>query len=127
MDTLGYVYFKDRLVDTFQFKGYTIFPAEIESCLSQVCDLVDCVVYGVSIPGSPERAVMATILDPDGELAIVGLPERLLQRLCEHELPVFIRAAHFIEQTGELPSIFGTEKAGKLCLAVCRDFQTEED
>lgn len=49
MDILGYFYFKDRLGDTFRWRGENVATSEVEAVISNVVSLQDCVVYGVDV------------------------------------------------------------------------------
>ena len=52
-DDLGYLYFKDRLGDTFRWKGENVSTAEVEGVVSQVIGNKDAVVYGVEVSSGP--------------------------------------------------------------------------
>lgn len=49
MDIFGYFYFKDRLGDTFRWRGENVATSEVEAVISNVVSLQDCVVYGVEV------------------------------------------------------------------------------
>ena len=52
MDELGYLYFLDRLGDTFRWRGENVSTTEVEAVVSNVADLKDCTVYGVEVPAT---------------------------------------------------------------------------
>ena len=49
MDELGYLYFKDRIGDTFRWKGENVSTNEVEAVISNVSQQRDCCVYGVKV------------------------------------------------------------------------------
>ncbi len=49
MDELGYLYFVDRLGDTFRWHGENVSTAEVEATIGKVAGLKDCTVYGVKV------------------------------------------------------------------------------
>lgn len=62
MDELGFVYFRDRIGDTFRWKGENVSTAEVEAVVMDALGYAeDVAVYGVSIPGTEGRAGMAAI------------------------------------------------------------------
>lgn len=100
MDEFGYLYFKDRTGDTFRWKGENVSTMEIEAIISKFLHLVDCVVYGVSIPGCEGKAGMAAILDENNGLNLNQLLQNLKKVLPTFAIPVFIRISKCIESTG---------------------------
>ncbi len=50
-DRLGYLYFKDRLGDTYRWKGENVSTTEVESVLQGIKEVADCTAYGVQITG----------------------------------------------------------------------------
>lgn len=49
MDEFGYVYFKDRMGDTFRWRGENVSTTEVEGVVSMVAQHKDAVVYGVEV------------------------------------------------------------------------------
>lgn len=107
MDELGYVYFRDRTGDTFRWRGENVSTSEVESIISTVLQLADCVVYGVLVPGLEGRAGMAAIALENG-FSETDVLQRLLAELPRHlppyARPVFIRFVSAIESTGASPN-----------------------
>ena len=56
MDKDGYIYFVDRIGDTFRWKGENVSTNEVGEALSRVKGIKTANVYGVPIPGT--RAVL---------------------------------------------------------------------
>ncbi|XP_008542855.1 long-chain fatty acid transport protein 5 isoform X2 [Equus przewalskii] len=52
MDCEGFLYFRDRLGDTFRWKGENVSTREVEGVLALVDFLQEVNVYGVSVPGA---------------------------------------------------------------------------
>lgn len=61
MDADGYLYFCDRIGDTFRWKGENVATTEVENVMASILKMKNVVVYGVEVPGSEGRAGMATI------------------------------------------------------------------
>jgi len=100
MDEFGWLYFRDRVGDTFRWKGENVSTAEVEAVLSSVLKLRDCVVYGVEIPGCEGRAGMAAV--PGSGLTPESWSElyRALEvRLPKYARPIFLRLVDKIDMT----------------------------
>lgn len=48
-DEYGYIYFKDRVGDTFRWKGENVATAEVEGVISNIAGKRDATVYGVQV------------------------------------------------------------------------------
>lgn len=51
VDEFGWVYFCDRLGDTFRWRGENVSTTEVENIISAKLNFLEVVVYGVEIPG----------------------------------------------------------------------------
>lgn len=99
MDSLGWLYFKDRAGDTFRWKGENVSTMEVEATVSAVVGLRDCVVYGVEIPGTEGRAGMVAIPDPDRQVEVDTLYAGLEGKLPAYARPIFVRLVERIDVT----------------------------
>ncbi|WP_233353116.1 long-chain-acyl-CoA synthetase [Henriciella mobilis] len=95
----GYVYFVDRLGDTFRWKGENVSTNEVAEALSQVPGVETANVYGVTVPGTEGKAGMASVT-VSGYLDYKDLFDRLSARLPKYAVPVFIREQQQAETTG---------------------------
>ncbi|GAB6024427.1 hypothetical protein CHUAL_009591 [Chamberlinius hualienensis] len=100
MDRWGYLYFRDRTGDTFRWKGENVSTSEVETVISTIINLTDCVVYGVEIPNCDGRAGMAAILDPNSTVNLEYLAGELLKQLPVYARPLFIRTTDSLPMTG---------------------------
>jgi len=100
MDKFGYLYFKDRVGDTFRWRGENVSTAEVEATISNMIHLRDAAVYGVQIPGTEGRAGMAAIHDPNGDLDLTELAKGIKEQLPSFARPLFIRLVKHLDLTG---------------------------
>ncbi|CAG7699633.1 unnamed protein product [Allacma fusca] len=100
MDELGYFCFRDRFGDTFRWKGENVSTTEVESVITSITQLKDCIVYGVQIPGTEGRAGMAAIVDPSASLDLGVLASGVQSKLPAYARPLFLRLTKQIETTG---------------------------
>ncbi|XP_074042537.1 fatty acid transport protein 3 isoform X2 [Leptinotarsa decemlineata] len=99
-DELGYVYFKDRMGDTFRWKGENVATTEVETVASEIIGAKDVVVYGVEVPGSEGKAGMIAIADPEGNLDVEALAKGLKSHLPAYAVPMFLRILDSLPVTG---------------------------
>ncbi|MEM9669926.1 MAG: long-chain-acyl-CoA synthetase [Pseudomonadota bacterium] len=98
-DAEGYVYFVDRIGDTFRWKGENVSTNEVADVLGGMDGVGHANVYGVPIAGMDGKAGMAAIT-PEGDLDFSGLHGELKQRLPAYAVPLFIRIQREAETTG---------------------------
>eukprot|EP00058_Branchiostoma_floridae_P016522 XP_002602010.1 hypothetical protein BRAFLDRAFT_82596 [Branchiostoma floridae] len=101
MDTDYFVYFVDRLGDTFRWKGENVATTEVSQVLSEHEPIQEANVYGVKIPGYDGRAGMASIIvRPDHSLDLPKLFDHVTQYLPSYAVPRFLRLQQAIDVTG---------------------------
>ena len=106
MDSEGYMYFCDRIGDTYRWKGENVSTMEVEATIASILEQRDAIVYGVEVPGAEGKAGMAAIVSSDQTIDLAHLGQELILALPKYAIPVFIR---LIEQ----PDLTGTFKLQK--------------
>lgn len=128
-DAEGRFWFKDRVGDTYRWKGENVATTEVAEALGRVATLAEANVYGVEVPGKDGRAGMAAVVlspeamatcpsacDPankgpaarragDAAAAAAALDApQLLRHLQEclpaYAVPVFVRVLPAMDTTG---------------------------
>ncbi|XP_024425944.2 long-chain fatty acid transport protein 5 isoform X2 [Desmodus rotundus] len=108
MDREGFLYFRDRLGDTFRWKGENVSTREVEGVLSLVDFLQEVNVYGVSVPGCEGKVGMAAVqLVPGQTFDGQRLYQHVHTWLPAYAVPHFIR----IQDTLEITSTFKLVKS----------------
>ena len=99
-DADGYIYFIDRIGDTFRWKGENVATNEVGEALASINGIAHANVYGVPIPGMDGKAGMAAIT-PDGSgIDFDTLHADLCARLPAYAVPLFVRVQKEAETTG---------------------------
>ena len=98
-DKEGYIYFVDRIGDTFRWKGENVSTNEVGEALSRIDGIATANVYGVAVPGADGKAGMAA-LTMDGEVELSGLHARLSASLPSYAIPLFLRIQREADTTG---------------------------
>jgi fatty-acyl-CoA synthase len=98
VDPQGFHYFVDRIGDTFRWKGENVSTAEVASAIRSCPDIVDAVVYGVTVPHADGRAGMARLVVGDG-FDVNALGARLRETLPSYAMPAFVRIGATLETT----------------------------
>ncbi len=94
-----YLYFVDRIGDTFRWKGENVSTGEVAVALSTYPGVKEANVYGVAVPHAEGRAGMALLVVGE-EFDIAGLAAHLDGALPAYAQPLFVRLAPQIETTG---------------------------
>lgn len=103
LDGEGFLYFRDRLGDTFRWKGENVSTREVESVLLLVDFLQEVNVYGVSVPGCEGKVGMAAVrLAPGLSFDGQKLYQHVRTWLPSYATPHFVR----VQETLEITSTF---------------------
>lgn len=99
-DAQGWIYFLDRIGDTFRWKGENVSTNEVSEVVSVFPGVLEANVYGVKVPGAEDgRAPMAAIVcdtPPDME----ALLKHIQLSLASYAVPIFLRLLPQMEITG---------------------------
>jgi fatty-acyl-CoA synthase len=98
-DKHGYLYFIDRVGDTFRWKSENVSTTEVEERLSDVPSVREANVYGVLVPGTDGRAGMAALV-VDEHFDLAGFQAAVQTALPVYAQPVFLRLQAHMDTTG---------------------------
>ena len=102
LDADGFVYFVDRIGDTFRWRGENVSTASVAEVLNVYRDFEDCNVYGVEVGTAEGRAGMAKVITrvPFAQLDLAHLAEYVMGELPAYARPLFLRFSREMEITG---------------------------
>jgi fatty-acyl-CoA synthase len=100
MDKDDFLYFVDRIGDTFRWKGENVSTQEVAEQLTSFPGLHMVNVYGVAVPGSDGRAGMAALVLAPGARFDGADFYRHVQALPRYAAPLFVRLLAEQEMTG---------------------------
>ena len=98
-DKHGYIYFVDRIGDTFRWKSENVSTNEVAEAIAGFEGVETANVYGVEVPGADGRAGMAAVT-LSGDADITGLYAFLSGKLPSYAAPLFVRVQKEAETTG---------------------------
>ncbi|XP_077283635.1 long-chain fatty acid transport protein 4-like [Arctopsyche grandis] len=104
MDDFGFLYFKDRIGDTFRWRGENVSTTEVENAIIKLKEL-DSIVYGVEIPHVEGKAGMAVIIDPERKLDMTYFANDLKRVLPIFAHPLFVRIVSEVTRTSTFKPI----------------------
>ncbi|XP_072039081.1 long-chain fatty acid transport protein 2-like [Amphiura filiformis] len=101
-DKDGYIYFMDRLGDTFRWKGENVATTEVAEVLHRFPGIQEANVYGVKVPNNLDgRAGMAAIvLAQNTSLDTKNLYQYVTKTLPSYACPMFLRIISAMDVTG---------------------------
>ncbi|KAL3041280.1 hypothetical protein OYC64_019473 [Pagothenia borchgrevinki] len=106
-DQEGFISFRDRVGDTFRWKGENVATTEVTETLGLVEFIHEVNVYGVEIKGHEGRAGMAAmIIRPGFSFDGIKLFEHVMRDLPAYARPLFIR----LQEEMEVTSTFKQQK-----------------
>ncbi|KAJ7994591.1 hypothetical protein DPEC_G00251060 [Dallia pectoralis] len=101
IDHEGFVYFMDRIGDTFRWKGENVATTEVCDHLIMVECIEEANVYGVKVPGHEGRIGMAALkLKENAEFDSKATYEHVKSSLPSYARPRFIRIQNSLDVTG---------------------------
>ncbi|XP_037357650.1 long-chain fatty acid transport protein 2 [Talpa occidentalis] len=101
IDHDNFIYFHDRVGDTFRWKGENVATTEVADILGLVDFVQEVNVYGVPVPGHEGRIGMASIkIKEDHEFDGKKLYTHIADYLPTYARPQFLRIQDVIEVTG---------------------------
>jgi fatty-acyl-CoA synthase len=98
-DSEGYLYFVDRLGDTYRWKGENVSTTEVAERLAGVPGVREVAVFGVPVGSLEGKAGMASLV-VDGGFDIQKLSEHVDHELPAYARPLFVRLQQDLETTG---------------------------
>jgi fatty-acyl-CoA synthase len=98
-DSEGYLYFIDRIGDTFRWKGENVSTSEVEQRLAEAPGVKEVIAYGVPVPNTEGKAGMVTLI-VEGKFAPQAFADYADAQLPSYARPVFVRVAKTLETTG---------------------------
>ncbi|XP_051741050.1 very long-chain acyl-CoA synthetase [Ctenopharyngodon idella] len=91
-DHENFIYFQDRVGDTFRWKGENVSTNEVSDILTMATSIEEANVYGITVPGYEGRIGMATItLKKDHQFECNGIFSHVTTYLPSYARPRFIR------------------------------------
>jgi acyl-CoA synthetase (AMP-forming)/AMP-acid ligase II len=98
-DSEGYVYFIDRIGDTYRWKGENVSTAEVEQRLADAPGVKEVIAYGVPVPGHEGKAGMVALV-VEGRFAARPFADWVEQELPVYARPAFVRLIKAADTTG---------------------------
>jgi fatty-acyl-CoA synthase len=98
-DAEGYVYFVDRIGDTFRWKGENVSTSEVEGRLQAFPGVAQATVFGVEVDGTDGRAGMAALV-LEGAFDAKAFGDHVKRELPSYAQPLFLRVLPAMDTTG---------------------------
>ncbi|XP_067275291.1 long-chain fatty acid transport protein 2-like [Pseudorasbora parva] len=100
IDRDNFIYFQDRVGDTFRWKGENVATTEVSDIISALTFVQEVNVYGVRVPGHEGRIGMAALKLEDGmEFDCSGAFDHVCRFLPAYARPRFIRIQSSMDVT----------------------------
>ncbi|XP_068168404.1 long-chain fatty acid transport protein 2-like isoform X1 [Antennarius striatus] len=97
----SFIYFHDRVGDTFRWKGENVSSTEVADVVTMADCIEECNAYGVQVPGQEGRVGMAAVSLREGQkFDSTGVFENVEKFLPTYARPRFIRIKSSLEVTG---------------------------
>ncbi|XP_052634484.1 long-chain fatty acid transport protein 6 isoform X3 [Harpia harpyja] len=100
-DHENFLYFWDRIGDTFRWKGENVATTEVSDVIVMLDFIQEANVYGVSVPDHEGKAGMASlILKQNTSLDLGQMYKQVVTYLPSYACPLFLRVQEKMEMTG---------------------------
>ncbi|XP_030325931.1 long-chain fatty acid transport protein 6 isoform X2 [Strigops habroptila] len=100
-DHENFLYFWDRIGDTFRWKGENVATTEVSDIIVMLDFIQEANVYGVSVPDHEGKAGMASlILKQNTSLDLEQIYKQVVTYLPSYACPLFLRVQDKMEMTG---------------------------
>uniref|UniRef100_A0A3Q3WP68 long-chain-fatty-acid--CoA ligase n=1 Tax=Mola mola TaxID=94237 RepID=A0A3Q3WP68_MOLML len=100
-DHENFMYFQDRVGDTFRWKGENVATSEVADILLMAHGILEANVYGVKVEGHEGRIGMAAVVLKEGEdFDCLDTCKQVCNYLPSYARPRFIRIQPCLEMTG---------------------------
>jgi len=98
-DKAGYLYFVDRIGDTFRWKGENVSTSEVAEYSAAAPGVEEAIIYGVPVPNHDGKAGMAAIIARE-DFDLKAFKNFVDSKLPAWARPKFVRMLHDAETTG---------------------------
>ncbi len=98
-DKAGYLYFVDRVGDTFRWKGENVSTSEVAEYAASAPGVEEAIIYGVPVPNHDGKAGEAALITREG-FDLKAFRDHVDSHLPPYARPRFIRLLHDAETTG---------------------------
>lgn len=98
-DSHGFVYFVDRIGDTFRWKGENVATTEVAEVLNKVPGIIEANVYGVQVPHHDGRAGMASLIIDSSQFDVSQVYAAVRNELPSYAAPLFLRISEQLDTT----------------------------
>lgn len=92
IDSAGYVRIADRKKDMIIRGGFKIYPAEVESVLTEVDGVIEAAVVGATVPIMGEEVIAFVTANPE-QIDETALRDRCTERLSDYKVPTRIEVS----------------------------------
>jgi fatty-acyl-CoA synthase len=99
IDGDGYIYFVDRIGDTFRWKGENVATSEVSERIAGFEGVQEVNVYGVKVGDLDGKAGMASLVTVD-DFDMAAFGKYVDEQLPSYARPLFVRLQQAIETTG---------------------------
>ncbi|XP_041838343.1 very long-chain acyl-CoA synthetase-like [Melanotaenia boesemani] len=108
IDEDNFIYFQDRVGDTFRWKGENVATTEVSDILTITGCLQEANVYGVQVPGHEGRIGMAAVtVKKDAQFDGSAMYNHVVSYLPSYARPRFVRIQNAVELTGTFKQMKG--------------------